>query len=101
MEVSTDGGHTWKDAQLQQPVLSKAHTRFRFNWNWNGEQAVLMSRCIDEWGAIQPTKAEVEKLWGVAPNYWLSTTNRIQHFNACQPWKVTAEGRIENAIWEV
>ena len=100
VEVSTDGGHTWKDAQLQQPVLSKAHTRFRFNWNWNGAQAVLLSRCIDEWGAVQPTKAEVEKLWGVKPDYWLSTTNRIQHFNACQPWKVTAEGRIENAIWE-
>jgi len=100
VEVSTDGGRTWNDAKLQEPVLSKAHTRFRFDWNWDGRQAVLLSRCTDEWGAVQPTKAQVEKLWGVTPDYWLSTTNRIQHFNACQPWKVTPEGSVDNAIWE-
>src|ERR1019366_1174256 len=41
VEVSTDGGRTWKDAQLQQPVLPKAHTRFCFPWNWNGEETVI------------------------------------------------------------
>ena len=29
VEISTDDGKTWKDAELQQPVLSKAFTRFR------------------------------------------------------------------------
>jgi sulfane dehydrogenase subunit SoxC len=101
VEVSTDGGRSWKDAQLQQPILSKAHTRFRFDWNWNGEETLLLSRCTDEMGEVQPTKAEVEKLWNVKPDYWLSTTNRIQHFNACQPWKITPEGSVRNAIWEV
>src|SRR4029077_18638552 len=28
VEVSTDGGKTWKDAELQGPIHSKAHTRF-------------------------------------------------------------------------
>jgi sulfane dehydrogenase subunit SoxC len=101
VEVSTDKGKTWKDAHLQEPVLRKAHTRFRFPWEWDGKEAVLLSRCTDEYGAVQPTKAEVEKLWGVKPDYWLSTTNRIQHFNACQPWKVSPEGSVHNAIWEI
>ena len=38
VEVSTDGGRTWKDAKLQEPVLPKAHTRFRFHWNWDGRR---------------------------------------------------------------
>jgi sulfane dehydrogenase subunit SoxC len=100
VEISTNRGRTWKDAQLQTPVLRKAHTRFRFPWNWNGEEVVLQSRCTDEWGNIQPTRIELEKLWGVNSDYWLSTTNRIQHFNAIQPWKVTSEGSVHNAIWE-
>jgi len=44
VEVSTDGGKTWKDAQLQDPVASKAHTRFVLPWEWNGEEATLLSR---------------------------------------------------------
>ena len=100
VEVSTDRGRTWKEAQLQKPILRKAHTRFRFDWNWTGEETVLLSRCTDEWGTTQPTKSELEKLWGVGPDYWLSTTNRIQHFNACQPWKITRDGSVRNAIWE-
>jgi sulfane dehydrogenase subunit SoxC len=101
VEVSTDGGRSWKGAQLQEPVHRMAHARFRFPWRWGGEEAVLLSRCTDEWGSVQPTKAELEKIWGVQPDYWLSTTNRIQHFNACQPWKVTREGSVQNAIWEI
>ena len=100
VEVSTDGGRTWKNAQLQAPVLAKAHTRFRFPWNWDGKEAVLQSRSTNEWGEVQPTKAALERMWGVTPDYWLTTTNRIQHFNAIQPWKVTSDGRVHNVIWE-
>jgi len=32
VDVSTDGGESWKEAKLQAPVLSKAHTRFNFDW---------------------------------------------------------------------
>ena len=45
VEVSTDGGKTYKDAELSGPVLSKAHTRFLLPWRWDGEEAVLQSRC--------------------------------------------------------
>ena len=99
VEVSADGGRTWKDAQLQQPVFSKAHTRFRFPWNWDGKEAVLQSRSTNEWGEVQPTKAEIEKMWGVTPDYWLTTKNRIQHFNAIQPWKLTRDGSVQNAMF--
>ncbi|HEY0583776.1 MAG TPA: sulfite dehydrogenase, partial [Chloroflexota bacterium] len=36
VEVSTDGGQSWGQARLEEPVLSIAHTRFRFPWAWNG-----------------------------------------------------------------
>src|SRR6266699_1190013 len=58
VDVSTDGGATWTPARLQEPVLSKAHTRFRHLWNWTGGEATIMSRAIDEKGNAQPTKTE-------------------------------------------
>ena len=103
VEVSTDGGKTWKDAQLQEPVLRFAHTRFRFPWNWDGQEAVLQSRCTDERGDVQPSLAELSENWGVKPDYWLSTKvyGIIQHFNAIQPWKVTRDGSVHNAMFEI
>src|SRR2546423_10678261 len=50
VEISADGGRTWTDAALQQPVLPRAHTRFRFGWKWNGEGTLLASRCTDDTG---------------------------------------------------
>ena len=32
VDVSTDGGKTWKEAKLTGPVLPKAHTRFNLDW---------------------------------------------------------------------
>jgi sulfane dehydrogenase subunit SoxC len=100
VDISTDGGKTWKEAKLQRPVFAKAHTRFRFPWNWDGKEAVLLSRAMDEWGLVQPTLAELNKIWNVSMDWWPKTTNRVQHFNACQPWKVTPEGSVHNVIWE-
>ena len=34
--VSADGGQSWAQAALQEPVLSKAFTRFRMPWRWDG-----------------------------------------------------------------
>src|SRR5436190_1036295 len=39
--VSADGGQSWAQAALQEPVLSKAFTRFRLPWKWNGGSATL------------------------------------------------------------
>ena len=90
VEVSVDGGKTYKDAQLQEPVHRFAHTRFRFAWEWNGDEAVLQSRCTDERGEVQPTIAEAAKVLGVTPEYFL----QADHFNGIQPWKVNRDGSI-------
>ena len=99
VEVSTDGGATWKDAELQGPVASKAHTRFTTRWEWNGEEANLQSRCTDDQGTVQPTMAEVAKLWGVDLDYFRKTTLIISDLNAIQPWKVNRDGSVKNAIY--
>jgi sulfane dehydrogenase subunit SoxC len=96
VEVSTDNGRTWKDAELQGQVVPKAHTRFGFSWNWNGEDAVLMSRSTDDRGQVQPTLAELGAVWDVSADYLRS--HFLGHVNAIRPWKVTADGSVYNAI---
>lgn len=99
VEVSTDGGRTWKDAQLQDPVARKAHTRFTIPWNWNGEEAVLQSRCTDDQGVVQPSLAELAKLRGADLEYFRTPTANVGDFNAIQPWKVNRDGSIQNALF--
>ena len=41
VEVSTDGGERWEEAELQEPVMSKSLTTFRFPWTWNGRETIL------------------------------------------------------------
>jgi sulfane dehydrogenase subunit SoxC len=98
VEVSIDGGRTWKDAQLQEPALRIAHARFSLPWNWNGEEAVLLSRCTDELGQVQPSLAEFAKFWGVTPAGLLADTGGVGHFNVIQPWKVAPDGSVHNAL---
>jgi sulfane dehydrogenase subunit SoxC len=85
VNVSTNGGGTWQDAELQEPVLSQAQTRFRFPWRWRGEEAVLMSRAVDETGYVQPTRAELVSVRGAGTMY---------HFNNIRAWKVQRDGRV-------
>jgi sulfane dehydrogenase subunit SoxC len=94
VDISTDGGRTYKEAELQQPVLRHAHTRFRFPWKWNGEEAVLQARCTDERGEVQPTIVEAAKLLGVTPEYFYEA----DHFNGIQPWKVSRDGSVHNGL---
>src|SRR5882762_8089487 len=42
--VSADGGQSWGEAALQDPILPKAFTRFRMAWRWNGGPGTLQSR---------------------------------------------------------
>src|SRR3569833_544172 len=37
VEISTDGGRNWREAQLNCPILPKALPRFQMDWAWNGE----------------------------------------------------------------
>jgi sulfane dehydrogenase subunit SoxC len=96
VEVSTNGGRSWKEAKLQTPVHSKAHTRFTFDWVWDGEEAVLMSRCTDDQGDVQPSMAELYRNWGITE---LEKPNRSTHFNAIQPWKVARDGSVHDAMF--
>jgi sulfane dehydrogenase subunit SoxC len=96
VEISADGGKSWKEAKLQTPVHSKAHTRFTFDWAWDGEEAVLMSRCTDDQGDVQPSKAELYKLWGITD---LEKPSRTTHFNAIQPWFVARDGSVHDAMF--
>ena len=99
VEVSTDGGRTWKDAQLHDPIAQKAHTRFTISWNWNGEEAVLHSRCTDDQGTVQPTVDEVAKLWNTDVDFFRKTSLIVSDFNAIQPWKVNRDGSVQNALF--
>jgi sulfane dehydrogenase subunit SoxC len=87
VEVSADGGQSWAQAALQEPVLSKAVTRFRMPWNWNGGPATLQSRATDDTGMVQPSRAQIIAERGLRGQY---------HFNAIQSWKVDEKGVLAN-----
>ena len=57
--VSADGGKSWADAALDEPISSKALTRFRMPWRWDGQPVVLQSKAWDEAGNWQPTRDEM------------------------------------------
>ncbi len=83
VEVSTDGGTSWHEAQLTGTPQPKAHVRFQYMWNWQGEAATLLSRATDETGQTQPTRTELITVRGAGTDY---------HFTAIVGWKVQADG---------
>jgi len=100
VEVSTDGGKNWKDAKIQGPVHTKAHTRFTYDWAWNGQEAVIQSRCTDETGDVQLSLAELSKNWGIAMDDWKKAEKpRAIHMTAIQPWKIARDGSISDALF--
>jgi sulfane dehydrogenase subunit SoxC len=89
VDVSADGGTTWQQASLQAPVLPKCLTRFRLPWQWVGGPAVLVSRAVDDTGAIQPTRAALTAERG---------TNSVYHYNGIHPWRIAANGEVSCAV---
>ena len=87
VEISADGGQSWRIAPLRDPVLPKALTRFRVPWEWDGRPAILMSRATDETGAVQPTRNEWRAQYAASQSY---------HFNAICCWSVEADGTVKN-----
>jgi sulfane dehydrogenase subunit SoxC len=87
VEVSADGGKSWAEAELQDPVLSKCFTRFRIPWNWNGNLAILKSRAIDETGYKQPERTELITERGKHGYF---------HYNAIVSWEVSKQGEIKH-----
>jgi sulfane dehydrogenase subunit SoxC len=99
VEVSTDGGKTYKEAELSGAVLPKAHTRFLLPWRWEGEEAIIQSRCTDEKGQVQPTEAEFAKFFGLARAQLYSTiSSQLGHANWIMPWRVNRDGNVTNAL---
>ncbi|HEX5817942.1 MAG TPA: sulfite dehydrogenase [Gemmatimonadales bacterium] len=85
VEVSTDGGKSWADAELQGPVTPKAHARFQHMWNWDGKPALLLSRATDETGYVQPTRAAFQAARGIGTDF---------HFNYIRGWRVDRDGAV-------
>lgn len=90
VEVSADGGRTWGLAALQEPILPKTSTRFRYPWMWDGQEAVILSRCTDELGYIQPTRNQLLAARG----------SSTYHFNGIQAWKIQADGKVVHTYHE-
>jgi sulfane dehydrogenase subunit SoxC len=88
VEVSTNEGHTWQDAELDGPVLTKAATRFRLPWTWQGEETTLQSRCTDETGYVQPTRDALIAVRG---------KNASDHYNGIKQWFVHKDGAVSHA----
>lgn len=87
VEISVDGGRTWTNATLQEPVLPRAHARFTWSWRWDGRDTMLQSRCTDDTGYVQPPRADLVAVRGLNSNY---------HNNAIQSWRVAADGKVTN-----
>src|SRR5579862_616249 len=93
VEVTTDGGKTWKDAELRGPAYPMAHTRFGLHWNWDGKACELQSRCTDELGTVQPSRAQAAKFWNepLTPDFRVKGAD-----NTIQAWKVANDGSVHN-----
>jgi sulfane dehydrogenase subunit SoxC len=94
--VSADGGQSWAEAALQEPVLPKAFTRFGMAWRWNGGPAILQSRAWDEAGNSQPTRAQFVAQRGELKNVPPLGAFPNQHFNAVTSWAVDAKGQVNH-----
>ncbi len=93
VEVSTDGGKRWNNAEIKGTAHRMAHTRFSYMWNWDGQETELQSRCTDEIGQVQPSRAQVAKYWNkpLDPSFSVPGLD-----NTIQPWRVASDGSVHN-----
>ena len=88
VEVSTDGGEKWAAAEVQEPRLPMAFSRFRFPWRWDGGETILQSRTVDDQGYVQPSTQALIATRG---------RNSLYHHNGIKAWKVTPDGWVNAA----
>ncbi len=86
VDVSDDGGHSWRRARMTSPAEPCAFTSFAMPWRWSGAAVSLQSRAFDETGARQPTRAELLRTRGAAYGY---------HMNAISTWSVDSRGHVD------
>ena len=95
VEVSTDGGKRWNKAEIKGPAQRMAHARFGLMWNWDGQETELQSRCTDELGQVQPSRAQIAKYW----NQTFDNTFSVPGLdNSIQPWKIAGDGSVTNGF---
>src|SRR2546425_1109619 len=94
--VSADGGQSWAQAALQEPVHSKAFTRFRVPWRWDGGAASLQSRAWDEAGNVQPTRAQIVAARGETTKVPPVTGFPSQHYNGITTWAIERNGEVKH-----
>jgi sulfane dehydrogenase subunit SoxC len=87
VDVSVDGGRSWRTARLQGPVMDKCLTRFSLDWTWDGKPGLIQSRAMDDTGYVQPTYRQLRNVRG---------TRSIYHNNAIQTWLVQDSGEVKN-----
>ena len=87
VEISADGGKSWAEADLQQPVRTLALVRFRMPWKWDGQPAILQSRATDDTGYVQPTRWQMLDVRGKWANY---------HGNCITSWGVQPNGEVKH-----
>ena len=85
VEVSVDAGKSWQIANLQEPILDKAHTAFRYLWKWDGNATEIMSRVTDETGYTQPTLKQLVEARSESNGY---------HFNPITAWQIKPDGSV-------
>ena len=85
VEISTDAGKSWKNADLQDPVMDKAQVAFRYLWHWDGNYAEIMSRAVDETGYVQPFLKDLLAARGGNISY---------HFNPVTAWYLQKDGKV-------
>lgn len=90
VDLTFDGGRTWREAALEEPVLDRCLTRFRYRWNWDGGPAKMASRAKDSTGYVQPTVEDIARVREIV--------GFVQHHNGVFPWSVAQNGEISNAI---
>jgi len=90
VDITFDGGRSWRPAALEEPILDKCLTRFRYNWNWDGSPAKIASRAKDSTGYVQPTVADIAAQREIS--------GFVQHHNGIFPWSVSKSGEVSNAI---
>ena len=85
VDISVDGGKTWAEAELLSPLTGKTQVRFQYLWNWKGNEAMIMSRAVDDQGYVQPTFAQLKAARGPGTDY---------HFNSIRAWRVATDGTV-------
>ncbi|MDX2182566.1 MAG: sulfite dehydrogenase [Gemmatimonadaceae bacterium] len=92
VEVSTDGGRSWREAELVGREHPKAVARFLLPWRWDGASTVLVSRAHDSSGDTQPDRRALRAARGAGTDY---------HFNELRAWRIAASGAVTFANAEL